>query len=215
MGRILLIIIVILVGGASIFVITNAKNMYKVIPVDLPAKQLNAMDDSKYDNWKEIQSKNGEFTVQFPVLPQHTYENRKDPQTQEVRRYDIYVSEKGNGTIFMITMITFPAGKITESGGKLLNNAMNDMLQTNSKNKLKTMKIGSFQKAEALDFSIENDQIVIDGKAFMLGNTLYVLSAIGKNETYNTKEFDHFANSFKLKSQNAEPVKPLEPAKAK
>jgi hypothetical protein len=176
MSKVLLIILVVFVVGASFFIIKDSKNLYKAMPIDITKSQVTNLENFKFENWKEFNANNGEFKVLIPTLPQHANDTVKDPKTQEVRKYEMYVSEKPEGTIFMITMITFPPNSSTDSSENVLTKVMNDMVQANPKNKLKNMKVNDFKEMKALDFTIENDQINIDGKAFMVGDTLYVLT---------------------------------------
>lgn len=227
MTRILTIILIVIVVGSTYLVVSNSKNMYKILPIDAPeavseTPEMNAAPSTfaatptpaasngeavNYAKWHLFAAPNGKFKVLFPALPQHASENVVDPKTKEVRQYDMYVSEKNDGTIFMITEIMFPAPVDTATADTLLKKAMNDMVESNPKNKLKTMSFKDTHSTKALNFAIQNEQIEISGEAFLAGETLYVLTTLGKAGSYNPKEFDFFTNSFQL-SAAAAPAAP-------
>ena len=150
-------------------------------------------------NWHEFSPPNGKFKVLLPTLPQHANEKLEDPKTKEPRQYEMYVSEKDNGTIFMISMITMLDNRNAQINEDILKKVINDLLATNPDSKVKKMDMGSYHEHPAMDFSIENGPVNIDGKAFIIGNTLFLLTSAAKHENYQLKEFDFFVNSFRLK----------------
>lgn len=164
--------------------------------------QIPAISDLQLQKWHEFTSPSGSFKVLLPTLPQHATERLDDPKTKEKRQYDMYVSEKDNGTIFMISIITLLDQKEAKLDESMLSSVMSDMLATNPENKVKLMQMGTYKQFPAIDFSIENNQLSIDGKAFIEGQTLYLLTSVGKINQYMKQEFDFFVNSFELLKSN-------------
>lgn len=160
-------------------------------------QELQEYANAQFETWHEFSAPLSKFKVLLPVLPQHGTDTLDDPKTLEKRAYDLYVSEKEDGTIFMISLITIMNGtpKVDE---KTLTAVMNDILAASPDNKLKIMKMGTYKQYPALDFSIENGQVNIDGKAFLVGNTLYLLTSVSKLVNYKKQEFEFFVNSFQL-----------------
>lgn len=153
--------------------------------------------EMQFQKWHEFNSPTAQFKVLFPTLPQHATDTIDDPKTKQSREYDMYVAEKDNGTIFMISIIKM-MNKDVKIDENALTAVMDDILVANPQSKLKTMQVGTYQSHPALDFSIENDQVNIDGKAFLEGNTLYLLTSAAKLPNYHKNEFDFFVNSFQL-----------------
>ncbi len=151
-----------------------------------------------FDQWREFAAPSGHFKVLLPALPQHATEKLRDPKTQEPRQYDMYVSEEGNGTLFMISIISIPDNKQQAIDEGVLKTVMNDMLKSTPNGKLKTMKIGNYKEFPSIDFAIENDQVLIDGKVFLVQQTLYALTSVAKRDMFLSSEFDFFINSFQL-----------------
>lgn len=149
-------------------------------------------------NWHEFTSPAGDFKVLFPALPQHAAETINDPKTQEQRQYDMYVSEKSNGAIFMISIIRMPNDSVTKLNEKMLPDVINDMMSSSPKSKLTKMEMGSFKGNPSIEYSFENDQVNVDGKAFIAGNSLYLLTNVAKKGDAQKQEFDYFTNSFQL-----------------
>lgn len=151
-----------------------------------------------FENWIEFLDPQGQFKVLVPSLPHEAKENVTDKFTNKVLPYQIFVSSKDEGTIFSINLISFPENKEEKYDEKFLEKYMNSMLTNNPENQLKNFKINNFQKAKALDFSVENQNVRVTGKAFIVDRTVYVLSSTTKLENHNPVEHDFFINSFQL-----------------
>lgn len=179
---------------ASILVIRSTKDLYKVLPANLPA----SISSTSFEDWRQFVSDHKKFKVLMPNMPHHATESLNDPKTQDKRIYDIYVSEKSNGTIFMISLITYPEDKETSDPAKLLKSIVDEMIASNPNNKLLSSRELSYLNNKAVDFSVENADVHMDSRAFVKGNTLYVLSYIAKIGDYNPSEYEHFIDSFNL-----------------
>ncbi len=172
--------------------ITFLKDSYKLLP--LAASKEGAT--SQFSSWRDYTSPSGGFSVMVPAFPQNATQTTRDPKTKQVRKYDMYVSEKSDGTLFMISLIKFPESK--EAPEILQKSVVNDLLAANPTNQLKTMKVGELKGNKTLDFSIENGEMTIEGRTFTIGDTLYMISAIFRNSSYNPEEFNYFVSSFDL-----------------
>lgn len=177
------------------------KDSYKVLPIDASKE----FSSGPFDDWRKFTAPSGKFDVMFPGLPQHATQTVKDKKTDTKRYYDMYVAEKPDGSIFMVSLITFPDGK--ETPEFIQKTVVNDLLASNPANQLKNMKIGSYKTYKTLDFSIANNDMTIDGMTFVDGNTLYVLSAVFRNAFYNAADFDYFLKTFELSKPKVEESK--------
>lgn len=207
MSRTLSILIAAIVLLGAFLFFRNMSNSHKtdiVVPTNQHLSEgandpsLGMKQISHYENWKEFTSQTGNFKVLFPILPQHATDKILDPKTREPRKYDMYVAANEAGTVFMISAITFPNGIDEKDEEDLLSGVVNDMLARNKDNQLKMMQKGNFRSFRSTDFSIENGDITLGGKAFIKGNTLYVLSVIAKHGSFDGRDFDFFVNSFDL-----------------
>ncbi|ADI38439.1 putative uncharacterized protein [Waddlia chondrophila 2032/99] len=185
----------------SVFTFQFSKDSYKILPLENsdPAK----VDLEKYNfqNWKEYHSPTEKFKVMLPTIPQQATENIKDPKTGENKNYDMYVSERLDGTIFMISLITFEKMPNHREAERLLGIMMDDMLRSNPSNKLDFKSFGIYHENPALDFAISNDNVNINAKTFMIGKTMYVLTRVSPSEQADPSEFNFFVNSFELSKQ--------------
>lgn len=150
------------------------------------------------ENWHEFNAPLDQFKVLLPILPQHATKTLTDPTTNDLRQFDMYVSEKENGTIFMISIVTFLDKESEKIDDTLLMNVVNDMLASSAQNQLKSLVPGNYETYPSIDFSIENDQVNIDGRVFLVDKTLFLLTSAAKRELYKRKEFEFFINSFEL-----------------
>jgi hypothetical protein len=199
-GQILFISTIFGIILAIYFVLLNYTDSYKILPLDV-ATTTEAPD---FESWQLFSSEKGGFSVMFPNIPHQATENVLNPKSQEYKKYNMYVSEMPNGTIFMVTRITYPKELDEKDRQEILTIILDDMLSQNPDNKLKASKFVDFRNLKALDFIIENEAVVILGKSFLDTKTLTILSRISKKENPSQEEFDYFVNSFEpLKEPSA------------
>lgn len=210
-ASILLILAIVIIGLVGYKIMQDS---YKILPVG--EQQISNLTAFDFQNWHEFTAPSGTFKVLFPALPQHATENINDPETKDNRKYDMYVSEKENGSTFMITLITFTGASVSTPSERegLLKEMMKDMVAANPNNKLIHSESGTYKGHPSLDFILNSGEITIDAKTFIVGDTLYVLSRIEKQEKDNQSrdEFLFFVNSFELMNPSQ---KPAAPAKTK
>lgn len=171
----------------------SIKESYKLLPI---AASKEGAGSTQFSSWRDFRAPDHKFSVMMPAYPQNAKQTMKDTKTKELRKYDMYVAEKEDGSLFMISLIQFPESK--ETPEYIQKSVVNDLLAANPQNQLKSMKIGDYKGKKTLDFSIVNDEMTVEGMAFSDADTLYLLSAIFKNSTYNPEEFKYFINSFDL-----------------
>lgn len=166
------------------------KQSYRVLPIEGSDPSL----VSAFTDWYAFKAPTGSFEAKFPTMPQRGTQTVKDPKTGTDRNYEMYISEKGNGTVFMISLIEFP--ETTEPMETLKKTIINDLLISNPQNQLKNMQIGTYKLFKTIDFVISNPTTTIDGRTFSDGNTVYLLTVIFNNSYLDQKEYDYFINSF-------------------
>ncbi|MDP1834808.1 MAG: hypothetical protein Q8K75_02660 [Chlamydiales bacterium] len=202
MARALTIIVILALAAAGYLIFMNYDGSYQVLPkVEHEEKvEDEVQTEDPFGEWRPFSSEDGVFTVMLPSLPQRANDTIADPSTGEQRKYDMYVAKKSNGSIFMISMITYPG-----SGGledhKILESVKDEMVAAHPGNKLLSSQTGTYLGHDSIDFSIENPDAHIDGKAFLVDRTLYLLTHVASKDTYNEQEFGHFADSFKINTQ--------------
>lgn len=197
MARILFVVVVLLVGGLTYLTINYSKDSYLLLPVS--DKILTNTPATDYQSWIEYASPDGQFKVLFPTPPQIVSDKASDPKTKAIKKYQMYMSEKKDGTIFMINLITFPnAQDATLAQDDVLANVMNDMLVSNPDNHLVVMQEGEYHKHKSLDFVIENATFGYNVRTFATDKTLVVLSCVYKKGALIPKDFEFFLNSFEF-----------------
>lgn len=198
MKKFLWMIVFIFIVGVCYLAIHFAKDSYKLLPMNEAVElQAETLEQSDYHNWQEFSSPAGDFKVLMPSLPQHISDKSNDSKSNEMRKIDVYMSEKKNGTIFMINLITLLDAKSLVHE-ELLQNFMKDMLASNPNNTLIASQSTVFKGQKALDFVIENETFNYDVREFFIGNTLVVLSNVSRKPTHNIKDFEFFINSFEF-----------------
>lgn len=193
MSRFTFFLVIVILALLGYLAVNSLKSSYKILPIQAAKK----VDQVPFSDWHKFESKEDKFIVKLPVVPQHATQTIVDPKTKQSRVYDMYVAQKEDGTIFMVSLIKFPnaLGEMDESLQKTI---INDMVASNPQNQLKNMQVNTFLNHQALDFSIENDALTIFGKTFINNNVLYLLTTIFNNDTLDARDFEYFVNSFTL-----------------
>ena len=148
--------------------------------------------------WKEFSPQNNTFKVMLPALPQHASEAVPFPPGQGLTKYDMYFSQEKDGTTYMISMIQYPDTYNTSKADDVLSSAMNEMLAGSANNKLVTQQNSTFLNCPALDFAIQNNDITIRSKTFLMGKTLFVLTLSDRTSSLVDDLFKKFTDSFQL-----------------
>lgn len=165
--------------------------------VDLTTISPAAAEAILMKNWIDYVPPSKKFSAKFPISPQHGTDRYKDSKTNEVKQYEMYISESNN-KVFMISVIAFLNKESVQDEELILRNTINDMISSNPGNKLEKMQFGSHDDKKTADFMIDNDAYTITGRAFINGNHLYVLSTLSKTPEEAKTEFEYFVKSFKL-----------------
>src|SRR5262249_40888926 len=146
---------------------------------NLPAK----LSLSQFPGWKDFTSDKNSFKVHLPLIPQHATESVSLPNN-EMRKYDMYVSEKPDGTIFMVNLITYPKTDGIDSD-TMMKKVVSEMVASNPANVLRADQKIQVQGYPGHDFSVENPEITMEVREFVKGDTLYLLAYIAKKAAYN------------------------------
>jgi hypothetical protein len=148
-----------------------------------------------------------EFQVLFPSVPKNASKELRNEQTAEVSKQNVFVAEKTNGSIYMISRIEFPSTDIVKDEEKVLKAAIDDLVNANPKNVLISSKAENFQGKKALRFEIRNQDVYTQGLAFLRDSSLYVLTAISRTTDRDDAEFGNFVSSFQY-TKNSQIISP-------
>lgn len=184
---------VLLVGVLMVF---NVKNNPGVV-----AEGLSRQSTTNNMVWPEFISQGGEFIVRMPELPQHLQDAVNISHTDKKRKYEIYVSEKKDGSIFMIYRITYPEDFNTSNSQVILADVINEIITTNPNNRIIKNEETFYADYAARNFEIDNKDFTVEGLAFMDDKVVYVLTYATGDEIVNKSEYQYFIESFHLLSR--------------
>lgn len=182
-----------------IFLATNLKDAYKV----LPGSTTPTMTIDPHASWRDFSPQSGGFKVLFPAVPQFAKEAVNIPNTDKKRRYEMYASETINGTVFMVSVITYPQDYDTVNKTQTVQSVVDELVASDPANHLLESRDAVFLGFPAVDFHMVNKEFDIEGKSFMNDKTVYVLTYVARNKDYNREDYDYFINSFHLNSQDS------------
>lgn len=170
-------------------------------------------DPGGYAEWKEFTAPSGNFKGIFPLTPKQLSESSQDPRSHAMRRYNIYIAEQLDSTVYMVTTINFTEKFNPEQDSHILANTIADMVASNAQNTLVSTTEETFQGRKALKFNIDNGKAHhIIGLTFVADKTLFIITRISKNEKNSDEDFDHFVKGFTIISAPAEVAQPVTPA---
>ncbi|MBB65104.1 MAG: hypothetical protein CMO81_08575 [Waddliaceae bacterium] len=157
-----------------------------------------ARDTHLLQGWREYNSTDGGFRVEFPAFPQHVKEYYALADTGLLLEYDVYVVEEEDGTIYMMSLITYPQEIDTSDTTAILHGLKEEMMQSNETNALQSEEQTQYKGVDALNFVIQNQEADINSRALMNDHTLYLLSVIDRKNQFQRDDYMHFVNSFEL-----------------
>lgn len=160
-----------------------------------------------FSTWKKFIPSSNLFEINLPNPPQYGKDYVQIPGTDKKRRYDMYASEKLDGTLFLITVITYPPNYDTHDSFKILQENIDDLMHQKVDNRLNNLLQSQFQNHDTLDFSFENKDFIVDGRSIHDDPIVYMLSYITKKNNFDHEEFQHFIDSFKILKPGSEAVK--------
>lgn len=177
-----------------IYLASDMKNAYKILPGNISGK----LEIPAFVDWREFTSTTGLFSVSLPAPPQSATEHVAIPKSDKKRYYEMYVAEKLNGAAFMISLITYPPDYDLSQPPLLFREIVDELLLGNPNNRLDSFNLEAFLDKEGAAFHIHNPELIIIGREFLVGSTLYLLTYVVRTADFDQKDYDHFINSFVL-----------------
>ena len=191
----IIFVFILLIGGIY-YLANKVKDAYKVPNVSENSIPSNP---NTFTDWREFTPPSGRFEVQLPTTPQYAKDAVAIPNTNTKRRYEMFVSEKIDGTLFMISVITYPKEVDTSNAQEMLRGVTEELMHSNPLNRLINLENSSYQTHPAVDFDMLSPQFKVQGKALMDDKTIYVLSYAARKDDFDTSEYQHFIDSFVIK----------------
>jgi hypothetical protein len=185
------------VMAAIIFLASDMKSAYKILPG--PTSPI-MPQPAPFIEWLEFEPPSKAFKAQLPAVPQSAKQAVDVPNTNKKRRYEMFASEKMDGSLFMVNLITYPTDFNTTNKEEILHSVVEELMQGNPANRLSKVEASSFQDHQALTFDIENKEFDVQGKAFMVDKIVYLLVYVTHQGNFSEADFKHFLNSFEIGS---------------
>ncbi|MCB1112789.1 MAG: hypothetical protein H7A37_08970 [Chlamydiales bacterium] len=196
MSRALLAAIVVIACIGGLFLISNMAD-FKLLSGS------SAGDPADVANWTEYEDVDEMFKVNLPSPPEHVSQTITDRVTNQIRHYSIYASKDLEGTVYMVTEITFPSEIDPTDNEDLLHDVVKEMVASKPTNELVSMESTTFHGGPAVNFQINgNEDTVIYGVTFSKNKKLYTVSSIGATKYNDEAKFEKFADSFFAKNDN-------------
>lgn len=154
--------------------------------------------DSHFTTWKEFIPQSGLFKVLLPNPPQYAKDFVNLPDSDKKRRYDMYASEKIDGTLFLVNVITYPPEVDASLTEDVLRQTVEELMRDKPDNQLAKIENSLYKSRPTLDFNFNNRDFHVEGKVLMEGSRVYVLSYVTRLHEFDPAEYSHFIDSFEL-----------------
>jgi hypothetical protein len=125
-------------------------------------------ESDNFATWSEFIPRSGLFQVLLPHSPQYGKDYISIPNSDKKRRYDMYVSEKIDGTIFLISVVTYPPDVDTSSTDEILRQNLEELMHNKPDNRLIKSLNTIVQERQTMEYSFENRDLHVEEKQFKM-----------------------------------------------
>ncbi len=189
---VLLISFVILI--AAIIFVNQTVNWYS----SLNNQYAEAVSKEPFGDWREFQSEASHFSVKLPAMAQNATEEVVDKKNKTKRFYDLYIAEKENGSLFMVTRTTFADPKVLNPASKIMQEMIREIALSKQDSKIRSLDEYDYKGNEGFKFVIDRTDGIYRGIMFHHGPSLYLLSYIDPKKSDDEEDYNYFLNSFLL-----------------
>jgi len=150
-----------------------------------------------YENWVEYTSKLSHFQAYFPEQPQAKAKAIPISGEDNVDAgLNIFVSELPDQSTLMIKVTRFPNIYKVKDVKFQLDETMNAILNANKRNVLRDFDPTTWQEHQALNFSIQNQEIRIMAKSIYANHAIYTLVYAAMIDQFDPEVFEKFLERF-------------------
>lgn len=148
--------------------------------------------------WKDFVSKGGRYKVAFPSYPQHVSETLKMQNGKVSIKYDAYIAEQGVDALYMVLIAQYPKTQVRPDPEAGLKAFLNGLLSHGESSRLVQVDWQDFQGFSSVDFLINTAGILLQGRAVMVDNNLYLVAMESHETRFRTENFQYFIETFSL-----------------
>jgi hypothetical protein len=152
---------------------------------------------SDSDSWKEFNSVEGAFKVNFPTFPSHQTNSINVPESDITGTVELYSSDRENSSYF-VQAIRYD-GVINISNPQAnLEGGFNGRVAEIPNHKIISSKFGTSPSYDWIDYQIQSDNYYIYGRMILIGQRLYSLEMACEISECSLLDYQKFTDSFKL-----------------
>lgn len=151
-----------------------------------------------FQTWQTFIPQSGLFEVSLPLPPHYGKDFVEIEGTDMKKRYDVYASERIDGTLLIVDAITYPPEYEVSSSRDVLSQNIDELIRDKHYNVLKPVVKGNDKGINTVNFSFESQDYRIEGKAFHDHQIVYLLAYISRIDGFDEGAYQHFIDSFKI-----------------
>lgn len=162
------------------------------------------------EEWQKFTAKDNGFSVEFPKKPTHVEQKIDIPQTDLSIRYDTYLSEPDDTSVYVVSVWYYPPQVDMSKPDVNLQDGFQGMLSALPGAKVMKSEKGDTDGFKTLEFQVKHENIYFQGKLILVYNTLYQVFTVYKEGASNMKDnYNRFINSFTLLEPDENKPQPL------
>ncbi|MEI6242151.1 MAG: hypothetical protein WCP39_01960 [Chlamydiota bacterium] len=150
------------------------------------------------EDWIEYHSRQGGCSLLFPELPSHIKEHIALGEHSTLP-YDVYVANHQE-SIFLLLIAHYPMELTKEQADKGLQGFIQGLL-FHKQEEIVENRFTPNKEKNWIDFFLKTKNRILQGKAFIVGNKLYLLAVEGSVNGYQKEIPNKFLQSFVLKQK--------------
>jgi hypothetical protein len=151
------------------------------------------------NKWQEFYAQSGNCSVKLPTMPEHVSERLKMPDSQYELKYDAYISDLNQNSVYMLLIAQYPDHVDQSYAQSSLEAFLNGILSYNPANQLVFADLTLVNGNEALDFFIRAGAVYFRGRAMLIKNSLYLMAMECEAPSYDEGVYNQFVSSFSFK----------------
>lgn len=149
-----------------------------------------------FSSWQEFIPRSELFKVEFPSVPQYAKDYVPIVGSDKRLRYDMYASEKIDGTLFLINVVTYPEEIDTSVSDDILHLTLDELMKSKPDNHLLHFEKKTIAKFPTLSFVIENTLFRTEGRILIHAKRVFILTYTTQPQNADPVEYQHFIKSF-------------------
>jgi hypothetical protein len=152
-------------------------------------------------DWQKVETRTGDCSISFPTAPKLIQQSFTVSKQGDKLTYDVYLAPLNEKSLCLLLVAVYPYA--LKAGHELagVEGLLNGIMGQSPDNKLLFANIINQNGHPTVDFLVQSPTSYFRGRAFMVGNKLYLMAIEGVSGALDEAAFVRFTQSFALISK--------------